>query len=149
MASFNNYGLDDLILGFERLAEMPEDVIDEMLDVQAQIIIKEQKQSAPRNTGTLADSISDNKTVKSYDGAYKIIYPKGKHHTTGNSKYRKSKKGTRTVTNAEVGFIHEYGAMGRGIPASGWMRKANEKAEGQALKAGQSVLDNYTKNNGF
>ena len=82
--------------------------------------------------GQLRDSIKVSAKVRRTSSARSVeIYPQGKRTD-----------GTR---NAEVGFIHEYGAPGRGIPAKQWMRKANERAEDAACTAAEEVYDDYLR----
>jgi hypothetical protein len=148
MASFTFDGIDELERFFGQLGALPDSVLDNMLEAEAPIVIAEQMQLAPRDTGSLAESISGFPTKTGSSGErYKFIYPKGRHHRItarrASSTLTKQLKQdqSRDVTNAEVGFTHEVGAPGRNIPASQWMKRANEKAADPALRAAVDVYD--------
>lgn len=147
MASLSVDGLSELILDLEELANLPESVQFEMLEAGAKPVVQTQKRYAPKNTGTLAQSIVAKNPIKTKSGCKLDIIPQGIHHTLkgGKSKYRKRGKSGANVRNAEVGFIHEFGAKGRNIHPSNWMRNANEMAISQAISEEEKVYDNYLK----
>ena len=136
-------GMGDVQSMFDNLHNIPDRVLEQMLDAQAEVVIKAQKQSAPIDSGDMSGSIKPTKVFRSIDDMYKYIYPDGTHHISQNSRYRHSAGGSRKVTNAEVGFIHEFGAPGRNIKASQWMKKANEKSAAETTAAGQEVFDTW------
>ena len=136
-------GFDDLERMFGKLADFPKPVIKEMLEAQESVIVPAQRAAAPKRTGKLAGSIAGDPVVLSFDGGRKDIYPKGVHHTSAKSRYRGGGGGSRAVTNAEVGFIHEYGAPKRHIRARQWMQQANDKATDQAVEKSAEVLNKY------
>ena len=114
-------GLDGLLLDLEALAELPDDTMSGMLHAGGEVIAQAHK-----------SAIKVSAKVRRTSSARSVeIYPQG----------------TRTdgTRNAEVGFIHEYGAPGRGIPAKQWMRKANEQAEDAACTAAEDVYDDYLR----
>ena len=135
MAQFNVTGLDELMNDLEAVAELPDSVAVEMLNKQADVI-KEAHTSKINeldlvDTGQLRDSI-DKTAVRSSGGSrYLEVYPQG---------IRKN-----GVRNAEVGYIHEYGAPGRHIPAKNWMQNANEGCADETTQAAAEVYDNYLK----
>ena len=72
------------------------------------------------------------KVKKGKDGRSISIYPQGT---------RKRKK--RTVSNAEIAFINEYGAPTRGIAARPALLTAAAKKEKEAVDAGERVYHAY------
>ncbi len=153
-------GLEECTLFFDELANIPENVIQDMLEAEAEIVIESQKKEIDTlglvDTAKMRDSITADKKMR-YNGQerYINVYPRGVHHVYRGrmvtKKYKRSKHG-RTYTygggeqkanNAEVAFIHEFGAPSRHIPAKQWMRKANEQAAGKAADAAAEVLHEY------
>jgi len=156
MADFDFSGIEELERLLGSIGAIPQEVLGEMLDSMADIVITEQQKTAPKDTGSLAGSL---KAVRKMgkDGPYILVYPHGNHHKYRRrlsvKTYKNSKSGRmytvggnmKAVTNAEVGFIHEVGAPGKNIPASQWMKRANEKAADPALRAAVQVYDNWLK----
>ena len=160
MARLETNGLDEAFFTLEELANIPEDVIHDMLDAEAEVVIEAQKKELDKlglvDTAKMRDSIkADKKMRKKGLVRYINVYPHGVHHRYRarmvTKTYKRSKSG-RTYTygggikksnNAEVAFIHEYGAPSRNIPAKQWMRKANEKAAGDASEAAARVLHKW------
>lgn len=135
-------GMDGVLDMFENLLDVPDRVLEQILEAQTKVVIEAQKQSVPKNKNKLEGSIKPGKILRSIDDMYRYIYPQGTHHVSKKSRYRNSGS-SRTVTNAEVGFIHEFGAPRRNIKASQWMRKANEKSAAETTAAGQEVFDSW------
>lgn len=137
MAQFNVVGLDELGISFEALANTPDSVIDEMLNAGADVIEKGQKTVGERmgvhKTGVTLDSIQKSKKIKvrAAGGRTIDVYPGG-INADGNR-------------NAEVAFINEYGAPGRGIPSRPFMRTANEEYADEMLQGEYAVYDDYLK----
>lgn len=152
MATLTYYGLDELVLSFEAIAELPDDVMKDMLNAGADVIIKEQTKNCPVRTGRLRQSIVKKKPFVNQYGGFIAITFDGIHHTnkSGGSRYRKrgSKNGGAT-RNGEVAFILEYGAPGRNIEAREWILKANEQCEKGTTEAQAKVLDAFYKKNKF
>ncbi len=153
-------GLEECMLFFDDLANIPEDVMLDMLDAEAEIVIEAQKKEIDTlglvDTAKMRDSITaDKKMMRKGLTRYINVYPHGVHHRySGREKtkaYKRSKHGRtytygggeRKANNAEVAFIHEFGAPGRNIPAKQWMRKANEKAAPAAAEAAAEVLHDW------
>lgn len=129
-------GLDDLIRDLQAAAEIPDSVMSDMLKSEADIIVDAQKGKINSlglvDSGQLLESIRiDGSMKKDASGRYVDVYPQGTR-----------KNGVR---NAEVGFIHEYGAPGRHISAKNWMKQANEGAADEANDAAAEVYDNFLK----
>ncbi|MCM1190743.1 MAG: hypothetical protein NC541_15820 [bacterium] len=130
-------GLDDLIEGLDNIMDLPEDVQREMLDAEADVVVRAQKEEIESlklvDSGQLKASIAREHEVKLLNsggmGMHMDIYPQGTRED-----------GTR---NAEVGFIHEYGAPKRHIKASAWMRNANEKCAEKAVEAAVDVYEKF------
>jgi len=129
MAKFTQYGIRDLIQEFDRLARVPDEVINDMLNAGADVIARKQKEVGRRmgvyRTGVTLDSIKKSrKTGKSAGGRYIDIYPQGKN-ADGNR-------------NAEVAFINEFGKKGQS--ARPFMQTANEEAADEAIEASAKVF---------
>lgn len=143
MAKFDTTELENLTLDMEELAKISDDMIDRMLDAGAKVIAAGHEKTLRGmglvRTGKLASSI---KSVRKASGnkRYALIYPNGPHHT-----YKGRKGGRKTARNADVGFVHEFGARKRGIAASQWMRVANERHIDEAVDAEMRVYDEYLK----
>lgn len=133
MARFEVNGLDALSDDLASLASLPDSVIEEMLNAEADIIEEAQRQTAREMlvgeyaTGTTAASIKKGKVKKTARGKSITVSPQGSN-----------KRGTR---NAEVLFINEYGKKGQ--PARPAVRTANERAEKEAVEAGEKVLNDF------
>ena len=129
-------GIDEMMLDFADLSELPESLVAEMLEAEAEEVIGEQKKSAPYRNGDLSGSIkADVMKADKQGNHYITVRPAGTHH--------KTKGGKIAVRNAEGGFILEYGAPQKGIKATQWMRKANEKAAPRAVAAAERVYNDY------
>ena len=126
----------------ENIANLSDEVARDMLEAEARVVIREQKSRAPRNTGALAGSIKASKMKRDRNGARCMyVYPQGLHHTY----IQRGTGRTIKVRNAEVGFIHEYGAPQRGIRAQGWVSASNAAAENEAVEEAGKVYDNFIK----
>ena len=150
MAKFNVSGLDGLQLSLTQMAQIPHNVKVAMLDAEAAVIIPAHKSAAPKDTGTLQESITGGPVKTGGSGLYKDVYPRGTHHTYTVKRAFKNPRRRRpgekvTVRNAEIGFVHNYGAPGRNIPAQKWVDNANKKASGEAVDAARKVYDDWLK----
>ena len=138
MATFNMDGVDDLMLSFSEIAEIPENVQDEILNAQADIAIPAQQAKAQAygvvDTGLMASSIKKTKPKILKDGSRAIyVYPHG-------SRTRGRGKKTR---NAEIAFVNEYGVRGR-APRP-FIRDANAACEEKIVQAAAEVHDKWLK----
>lgn len=133
MARLSVDGLEELMNDLEAVAELPDTVACEMLNAQADVVKKAQVNKIAEinlvDTGQLRDSIDKTAVRRSGAGRYLEVYPQG---------IRKN-----GVRNAEVGFIHEYGAPGRHIPAKHWAYNANEGCAEETTEAAREVYNNY------
>ncbi len=157
MATMVTDGLDEFMLSMQEIAGLPNSVVDDMLQAGGEVLVQAQKRAAPKKTGTLKGSIKKGKMFRNWKGAYIDIKPEGTHHTTGkpseggksgNTGKRRGSTGN-TVSNAEVAFIHEFGAPGRNIKAQQWILKANEQSATETTAAKQKVYDDYLTQKGL
>ena len=139
MAEFSCNGLDWLMLSMQEIAEIPEEVQDEMLRAGAEVVAKAQREKV-RAYGIydgsslkhVADSIKPGK-VKLKKGQ-RIIYVS----PTG------SRRRGKTVTrNSEILFVNEYGR--RGQKARPAVRDANEASAEATTAAQAEVYDKYLR----
>lgn len=141
MADFSAIGLDGLILDFQTIASMPEDVQDEILNAEADVLVEAQKQKIREfgiYDGTspvhVADSIK--KTRPQTRKGQRVIYvtPKGTRQ-----------RGNITTRNAEILFVNEFGKGGqKARPA---VATANAESAEATTAAGAKVWDNFLKKN--
>ena len=137
MAEFKAVGLDELALSLQEIAEIPEDIQDEMLQAQGNIVARAQQESAQRygiqRTGTLIRSIKAGKVNGS-----RVLYV-----TPTGSRVRGGKK----TTNAEIAFLNEYGT--RGQRARPFMRDANERSSEAATQAAADIYYRWQDSRGL
>ncbi|HMM30669.1 MAG TPA: hypothetical protein PKB13_02710, partial [Clostridia bacterium] len=90
MANLVVEGIGDVTASFKQIAYIPDDVKKNMLNAEAEIIVTAQRNAAPRNLGTLAESIQKKNPLVTWDGGYIMIAPTGIHHKnkSGRSRYR-------------------------------------------------------------
>lgn len=163
MAKFEVSGLGELIIDMEEFARLPGAVVDEMLYAGAEPVAKAQaaqyRADGLIDKGTLADSPAPalHSGITS-DGRTLDVYPQGLNHAyKARSKSKKSTKqrykqgeGQQVNTsNAEVGFIHEFGAPKRGIKATQSIRVATEKSANEAVAKEEEVYDKWLKSLGL
>lgn len=128
VAQFNVTGFDEIEKALLKREAAASSAAPEMLKAGAAVLVKAQSAEikkvarGDRSIGTLANSIAAT-PVRSYSDGSKIeVYPQGDQpHGTP----KKGKKGR--VSNAQVGFILEYGRSSN-MPARTWMSTANEKS---------------------
>lgn len=138
MARMELDGLGGLMDNLAELAVLPEKVMDDMLNSEADVIAEAQRAEiqrqwkGPYSMGISAKSVKKGKARKTQDGRSISIYPQGTR-----------KRGKKRVRNAEIAFINEYGALGRGIAPRPAIAAANTKAEQRAVEAGEKVYHAY------
>lgn len=143
MARMEVDGLGPLIEDFEMLAALPDNVIKDMLNAGADVIVEAQRTEiqrqwkGPYSLGISVKSIKKDSKIRTtkylgLTGRYINIYPQGERN-----------RGKRRVRNAEIAFINEYGAPKRGIAARPAIGTANTKAEQRAVEAGEKVYHAY------
>lgn len=139
MAEFGCTGLDGLMLSFQEIMEIPEEVQDEILNAQADVVVEAQRRkikaygiydgSSPVH---VANSVKKGR-VKLKKGA-RVLYvtPTGTR-TRGKVKTR----------NAEIAFVNEFGRRDqKARPAIG---DANEESAEAATQAAFRVYDEWLK----
>lgn len=138
MADFDVSGLDDLMLSLQQVAELPEDVQDNMLNAQADMVMAAQQRSALSiaDTGQTARSLRKSKP-KTRKGVRSISI------TFSGSR----KRGETTTRNAEIAFVNEYGK--KGVPPRNFIRKANEQSAAASTQAAAAVYDQYLQSKGL
>lgn len=136
MAGISHDGLDDLLKDLDSIVDIPDEVLDDMLDAEADVVVRAQKEEIASqgliDTGELQRSISRGRKYSKDFGRKVDIYPQGTR-----------KNGKKEIKNAEVGFIHEFGAPREKIPAKNWMKKANERCADQAVGSAAKVYERY------
>jgi len=129
-------GLDSLELSMKEIAEIPDDVKDEMLQAQAAVVVPVMRARAQayglKDTGLMIDSIKPGKPKKTKTGRALYVTPQGKR--------RRGQKDTR---NTEIAFIGEYGT--KKVRARPFMREAVEATAEQAEQAALQVYDRWLK----
>lgn len=157
-------GLEELGLSLEEVADIPDDVVMEMLAAGGEVVkaYHQAELSAQGlvDTGKLKDSITVHQK-RGGSGRYALVYPSGKHgdyHRKLQVKpYKRSKHGrtytvggdTKEVTNNDVGFVLEVGAPKRGLAPTQWMRLANEKSSEAMVAAERAVYERYLARKGL
>lgn len=135
MARLSVIGLDEFMNDLEEVAKLPDGVVFEILNKQAEVVEKAQANKITElglvDTGQLRDSISRSAVRSGGASRYLEVFPQGERRYGGR--------------NAEVGFIQEYGAPGRHITAKSWMYDANEECAEETTEAALKVYDNYLK----
>ena len=152
MAKFTVNGMDEISASFEQLANITDEDKMAVIMPAAKLLLERQKQKIQslfnQVTGALADSLTIQE--KSDDsGAYAQIYLKGKHpgSSTGKRKGKRRSNGKYSGTNAEVGYILEYGSPR--IAATHWMENANEEAADEVVAAEQAAWNDLIKKKGL
>lgn len=127
------------MLSLQEIAEIPEEVQDEMLQAGAEVVAQAQREkvkaygiydgSSPKH---VADSIKPGK-VKLKKGQ-RVIY------VTPTGSRRRGRTSTR---NAEILFVNEYGK--RGQKARPAVRDANEACAEETVSAQMAVYDKHLR----
>ena len=168
MAKVEFKGIDDVVQSLQQLAELPDEVIDEMLNARADVIAEAQRAEASKlgmyatktthnNTrstsatnilrgqtqsysqGTTAKSIKKGK-VKIKDGQ-RVLY------VTPTGSRKRGKKNPKRTKNSEIAFLNEYGT--RTINARNFIRIANERSADAAVAAEFEVYSRWLESWGL
>ena len=138
MGNLKTDGIDSLSLDLSELAYLPDRVVADMLQAEADVILSAQRSEiesrwkGPYSLGISAKSIRKGSVKKGKDGYSISIYPQGSR-----------KRGKKTVRNAEIAFINEYGAPKRNIRARPALKSAIARKEDEAAAAGEKVYQAY------
>ena len=152
MAKFSFNGMDELSASFEDMVQLTDEERMSVIMPGAQVLVERQRgkiQSVfKQRTGALADSITIREKTDDY-GAYANIFLKGKHpgSSTGKRRGKRRSNGKYSGTNAEVGYILEYGSPR--IAATHWMENANEEAAAEVVNAQQEAWDELMQKKGL
>ena len=159
MAKFSS-DVGQLMLDMQQIAEIPEDVIDEMLQAGSKVGVEAMRRSLRRmglvKTGQLADSLVAVRKVGKDGRIYYRAYPKGRRKSENSAltvasirRVNPLRSHAKPPTNNEVGFVLEFGAPKRGIEARQCMRTANEESADDVVTAEFKVYDDWLKSKGF
>lgn len=138
MAQLEVDGLNGLLEDLEALAGLPDSVADGILEAEADVIVQAQREEigrqwkGPYSEGISAGAVKKGKVKEGQAGRSITVSPQGSR-----------KRGGKSVRNAEIAFINEYGAPGRGIAARPAIAAANAKAEEAAVQAGERIFNAY------
>lgn len=133
MATLEVTGISEITESLRKGMEIPESVMDSMLDAMAEIVIKAQERTAatmlggPYYTGGTESAVGPGRKVKLRNGKKMYITFKGSRH-----------RGNTTTRNAEIAFINEYGKKGQ--PARPFVKKANEQSADKSTAAAEAVF---------
>lgn len=151
------FGFSNGELSMAAIEEIPDPVVAEMLEQGALVAMRAQQEQI--RILNLVDSVQLFKSLRAFPKVdknghrYTLIYPYGKRHNPKRKKlaYNRKKKKYYVVNmnNNDVGFIHEFGAPIRGIPAKQWMQTANEKAADAIVEAEFKKYDEWLSSMGY
>lgn len=137
MAMMTTNGLAEFAASLEEIREIPDDVLGQMLNGEADVIQKAQKEKGEsygvHRTGVTLGSIKKTKTSRTKDGGDIYVAPMGTN-ADGNR-------------NAEVAFINEFGKHGQS--ARPFIRDANEEKADEAVDAAAAVYDKFLSSKGL
>ena len=140
MANFSVSGLDEFMLSMQQVAELPDEVIDDMLKAGADVAAEAQRKEAaavlrgPYATGETALSIEKGKVKLRRDGS-RVIY------VTPTGTRKRGKQKISKTRNAEIAYVNEYGTDSS--QARGFIRKANEKCADETTTAEFMVYNRF------
>ena len=152
MAKFSFNGMDEISASFEQLANITDEDKMTIIRPAAEHLLQRQKEMLRtlfrRRTGALEESLTIEER-SGEDGAYAHIYPKGKHpgSSTGKRRGKRRSNGRYSGSNAEIGYILEYGSPR--IAASHWMENANEEAESEIIALQQEAWNDLLTKKGL
>lgn len=153
MAKFSFNGMDELSASFEDMIQLSDEERMSVIMPGAEVVAEHQRGKIrslfKQRTGALADSITIRQKSDDY-GAYANIFLKGKHPGSGTGKRKRKdgrSNGKYSGTNAEVGYILEYGTPR--IAATHWMETANEDAAAEVASAQQEAWNDLMKKKGL
>lgn len=153
MAKFSFNGMDEISASFEQLADLTDEDRMSVIMPAAKLLLERQRNKIlslfTQRTGDLADSLTIQEKSDE-DGAFAYIFLKGKHRGSGTGKRKRKdgrSNGKYSGTNAEVGYILEYGSPR--ISAFHWMENANEEAEDDVVAAQQIAWNDLITKKGL
>ena len=138
---FKVSGLSDLLDGFDKLAQLPTQTKNEMLNAGAEVLVKEQQRTAEAmlkgdySIGQLSRSITRKKPKARKDGASVRVVFEGE-------------AGVNVKTPmGYIAFINEFGKTNQ--PARPFIKTAIENSADEVAQAEGEVLDRYIDSIGF
>lgn len=153
MAKFSFNGMDEISASFEQLANLTDEDRMSVIMPAAKLLLERQREKIlslfAQHTGDLANSLTIQEKNDG-DGAFAYIFLKGKHRGSGTGKRKRKdgrSNGKYSGTNAEVGYILEYGSPR--IAATHWLENANEEAEDEVIAAQQEAWDDLLTKKGL
>ena len=152
MAKFSFNGMDELSASIEDMIQLSDEERMSVIMPGAEVVAEHQRGKIrslfKQRSGALADSITIRQKSDD-DGAYANIFLKGKHpgSSTGKRRGKRRSNGKYSGTNAEVGYILEYGSPR--IAATHWMENANEDAAAEVASAQQEAWNALMEKKGL
>lgn len=157
MAKFTFNGMDELSASFEELLNLTDQERMGIIMPAAELLVEKQKQKLrelfKQRSGALAASITIREKTDD-SGAYAEIFLKGKHPGSSTGKRNKRDANGKIIpsgkysgTNAEVGYILEYGSPR--IAPRHWMDSANDEAGDEVVETMQEAWDNLITQKGL
>lgn len=137
MATLGTSGLDELRLSMKEIEEIPDDVMDKMLNTQADIVLEAQKREGisqgVRDTGLTLESLRKGKPKRAKGGVKAI-------RITFHGSVR---RGNKSVRFAEIAFVNNYGKKNQ--KARPFVSDANEKCARQSTEAAANIYYAWLK----
>lgn len=151
------FGFSNGELSMAAIEEIPDPVVAEMLEQGALVTMKAHQDQIRKLD--LVDSAQLFKSLRAFpkvakDGhRYTLVYPYGKRRNPKRKKLAYNRKNKKyhvvNMSNNDVGFVHEFGAPARGIPAKQWMQTANEEAADEVVEAEFKKYDEWLSSMGY
>lgn len=144
MARMEINGIDGLMDNLAELALLPDNMAEDVLNAEADVLVPAQRAEiqarwrGPYSQGISAKAVKKGSVKRSGNGHSISICPKGSR-----------KRGRKRVRNADIAFINEYGAPGRGIVPRPAIGTANARTEQRAVEAGERVYHTYLNSKNF
>lgn len=142
MAEFGCTGLDGLVLSLQEIAEIPEDVQDEILNAQADVVVEAQRRKI-RAYGIYDGSSPVHVANSVKKGRVKLRKGERVLYVTPTGTRTRGKGKAQKVRNAEILFVNEFGS--RRQKARPAVADANEACADETTQAGLRVYDEWLK----
>lgn len=131
-------GLSELMQSFSDIAELPDSLIKDMLNAEADVVVAAQKKTAstmlrgPYNKKAVEAAVTKKPPRKGADGYSVSITFEGAQHNT---------------RLAEIAFINEFGKVNQaGRP---FIETANEQSADEAVRSAAKRYDQFLKSKGL
>lgn len=157
MAKFAFNGLDQISASFEQLSEISDDdkyaIVESAASFLKDCFVDKIKGWFVQRSGDLAKSVTIERQ-DGEDGSYAHISLKGKHSGSSTGRRHKRVKGSHrrssgkySGTNAEIGYILEYGSPR--IQATHWMETTNEENADEVMSIMEGSWDDLLASKGL